>query len=206
MVALHLDNSAAKVYLYIQSGTVSFSFQASLLCIESGWKAWYYFYSDIHTYPSQCGSQLSWERLFPEWHSLPCIAKAAYVLLGQMEKDLLVSWCTYQCQCYYTLENSLSVGSLGLNNLNHSWTYQVRYVFPPTTLVPLYLSKFLSEHVTSQFRLLFIVAPCYSSQYVRRLSSYVSCSKWLHQGCFSIGGTQGSTITAPWLLRDMLYR
>ena len=60
MVALHLGNGTAKVYLCSQGGySISFSFQTSLPHFESGQQAWYYSYSGIHTYPSQCGSPLS---------------------------------------------------------------------------------------------------------------------------------------------------
>ena len=34
------------------------------------------------------------------------------------------------------------------------------YVFPPPAFIPLVLSKFLLEHVTSQSRLVTLVAPC----------------------------------------------
>ena len=57
-------------------------------------------------------------------------------------------------------KNPLPQGALGMNNFHHHWTYQVSYRFPPT-LVPLVLSKFLEEHVTGQFRLLSLVAPCW---------------------------------------------
>ena len=58
VVALHLDNSTVKV---MQSGwcSISFSFQTDLLNVESDQQAWYYSYSSIHCYLSQCGSQLS---------------------------------------------------------------------------------------------------------------------------------------------------
>ena len=49
----------------------------------------------------------------------------------------------------------------GLNTFNQPWAYQVSYVFPPSPLVFLVLSKFLAEHITGQFRLLFLVAPCW---------------------------------------------
>ena len=38
---------------------------------------------------------------------------------------------------------------------------QVSYVFPPPALVPMVLSKFMAEHMTGQFRLLMLVAPCW---------------------------------------------
>ena len=68
---------------------------------------------------------------------------------------------TCWCQHYYTLENPLSLGALGLNAFNHLLTYQVSYVFPPLSLSPLILSKFLTEHATGQLRLLILVAPCW---------------------------------------------
>ena len=58
MVVLCLDNSTAKAYLCDQGGTVS-PFQTGLLDIESDHQAQYYSYSSIHSYPPECGSQLS---------------------------------------------------------------------------------------------------------------------------------------------------
>ena len=52
-------------------------------------------------------------------------------------------------------------GALGLNAFNHPLAYQVSYAFPPPALVPLVLSKFLAECVTSQFRLPILVTPCW---------------------------------------------
>ena len=68
---------------------------------------------------------------------------------------------TNHCQHYDTLEKPLPLVALGLNSFNHSWTYQVSYVFPPTALTPIVLSKFLLEHITCQFILLILVAPCW---------------------------------------------
>ena len=57
--ALHLDNSTTKANLCNQGGTVYlFSFQPSLLHIESGQQAHYYSYSTTHTYPFECAGQL----------------------------------------------------------------------------------------------------------------------------------------------------
>ena len=58
VVALHLDEGTLKAHLYYQGSTVSLSFQTSLPHFESGCQAWYFFYSSIHCYPSQCGSWL----------------------------------------------------------------------------------------------------------------------------------------------------
>ena len=53
------------------------------------------------------------------------------------------------------------MGALRFNTYNNPWTYQSSYVFPPPALVPLFLCMFLAEHVTSQFRHLILVAPCW---------------------------------------------
>ena len=37
---------------------------------------------------------------------------------------------------------------------------KISYIFPPPALIFLVLSMFLVEHVTGQFRLLILVAPC----------------------------------------------
>ena len=104
---------------------------------------------------------LSWRSLVLEWHLLSCIAQEAFELRGQLGVDLLASTHTNQCQHYYTLENLLPLEALEFNAFNHPLTYQVSYVFPHPTLVPLVLSKFLAEHVTGQFRPLILVAPCW---------------------------------------------
>ena len=75
--------------------------------------------------------------------------------------DLLESSCTTQCQHYHTLETPLPLEALGLNAFNHPWMFQVSYVFHPSALVPIVLSKFLEEHVKVQIRLLILVASCW---------------------------------------------
>ena len=54
----------------------------------------------------------------------------------------------------------LPPGALGLNAFNHPWKLHVSYLFPPLALIPLVLSTFLLEQVTSQFRLILEV-PCW---------------------------------------------
>ena len=39
--------------------SIKFSFQTCLMYIKSGWQAWYFFNSHIHSHPSQYGSQVS---------------------------------------------------------------------------------------------------------------------------------------------------
>ena len=95
-----------------------------------------------------------------EWHLVPQVAQAAFHLRGLPEVDLLASSHSTQCQHYVTLESSLPLGALGLNAFNHHGMFQVSYIFPPA-LVPLVLSKFLTEHVKGQLRHLILVAPCW---------------------------------------------
>ena len=103
---------------------------------------------------------LSWGRLDPEWHLLPHIGHAVFHCLDQQEVDLLASSPTNKCQHYYTLENPIPLGPLGLNTFNYPRTYHVSYVFPSPTLVTLDLSKFLTKYVTGQFRFLLMALCC----------------------------------------------
>ena len=149
-----MDNSSAKVHLCNQGGTASL-FLSRLACHIFNITDKHGIIHILACVPTNLNMEanyISQGRLVPAWHLLPCIAQAAFHLLGQPEVDLLGSSCTNQCQCYYTLESPLTLGTLGLKNFNHAWTYQVSYMFPPAALVSLVLSKFPLDHVTSQFR------------------------------------------------------
>ena len=164
VVALHLDNSMAKAYLCNQGGTVfSFSFQAGLPDTESDQQAWYYSYSSIHSYPPQCGGGLSVPG--PDASRVASSSSGgsgSFSPLGPSRGGPAdASSHSTQCQHYYTLESPLPLGTLGLNAFNHLWQFQVGYMFPPPALVPLILSKFLTEHVKGQLRQLIVVAPCW---------------------------------------------
>ena len=162
VVALHLDNSTANAYLCNEGGTVS-PFLSRLAC-------WILSLTDKHgitlipayipTHVNVEADYLFQDQMLPEWHLLPWVAQAAFHIWGLHEVDLLTSSHTTQCQHYYTLESLLPLGALGLNAFNHPWMFQVSYVFPPPTLFPLVLSRFLAEHVKGQLRLLILVAPC----------------------------------------------
>ena len=163
VVALHLNNSTAKTYLSNQGGTVP-PFLSRLACQILS-------LTDKHgitllpayipTHLNVEADYLSWDWLLSEWHLLPQVAQTAFPLWGLPEVDLLASSCSAQCQHYFTLETPLPLGALGLNAFSHPWNFQVSYVFPPLTLVPLVLSKFLAEHVNGQLRHLLLVAPCW---------------------------------------------
>ena len=149
VVALHLDNGTAKAYLCNQGGTVS-PFLSSLACQILS-------LTDKHgitlipayipTHLNVKAEYLTLGQMLPEWHLLPQVAQAAFHLWVHQGWMLLASSHTTKCQCYYTLESSLPLGALGLNAFNHPWMFQISYVFPPPTLVPLVMSKFLAEHV-----------------------------------------------------------
>ena len=109
----------------------------------------------------------------------------------------------------------LALEAMGWNAFNHPWTHQVVYVFPPPPLIPLILSTFLVEHVTSQLRLLILMALCWMEvpwlptvlKILEEHFSVLSCYKRSHHGHFSRASAQGSALDLTlWLLRDVLYR
>ena len=163
VVALHLDNSTAKVYLCNQHSTVS-PFLYRLAC-------WILSLTDKHgitllpayilTHLNVEADYQSWDQLLPDWHLLPQVVEAAFCLWGLPEVNLLVSSHSTQCQHYFTLETPLPLEALGLNAFSHPWTFWVSYVFPPPALVPLVLSRFLAEHVNGQIRHWILVVPCW---------------------------------------------
>ena len=163
VVAWHLDKSTVEAYLCNQGGTVSL-FLSRLACQILS-------LTDKHgitllpayipTHLNVEADFLSQDQLLPEWHLIPQVARAAYHLWGLPKVDLLASSHSTQCQHYFTLETLLPVGALGLNAFSHPWNFQASYVFPPPTLVPLVLSKFVAEHVNSQLRHFILVAPCW---------------------------------------------
>ena len=156
-------NSTAKAYLCNQGSTVS-PFLSRLACqlFSLTYKHGIMLIpAYIPTHLNMEADYLSWGQMLPERHLLPQVAQALFHLWGLPEVDLLASSHTTQYQCYYTLESPLPLGALGLNAFNHPLTFQVNYLCPPLTLVPLGLSKFLAEHVKGQLRCLILVAPCW---------------------------------------------
>ena len=152
--ALHLDNSTAKAYLCNQGGTVS-PFLSTLACqiLSLTHKHGITLIpAYIPTHLSVEANYLSWDWILPEWHLLPQVDQAAFYLWDIPEVDLLASSHSTQCQHYYTLESPLPLGSLRLNALNHPWMFHVSYMFSPA-LIPLVLSKFLTEHVKGQLKM-----------------------------------------------------
>ena len=99
VVALHLDNSTAKVYLCNQGGTVS-PFLSRLACqilslTDKHGITLLPAYIPIHLNVE--ADFLSRDRMLPEWHLLPQVAQAAFHLWGLPEVDLLASSHSTQC-------------------------------------------------------------------------------------------------------------
>ena len=122
VVALHLDNSTAKVYLCNQGGIVSPFLSRLACCILS--------LTDKHgitllpayipTHLNVEADFLSRDHLLPEWHLLPQVAQAAFCLWGLPEVDLLASSHSAQCHYYFTLETPLPLGVFGVECLQPS--------------------------------------------------------------------------------------
>ena len=118
----------------------------------------------------------------------------------------------YQCQQYYTLENPLPLGALGLNTFNHSWTSGELCVFfscisSPSSVQVSGRSCHSSAQISYASGTLLDGGSfsSYSSQYFGRHSSMVSKNKKSYPGCFSrlvLKGMQSLHLTL-WLFRDM---
>ena len=59
------------------------------------------------------------------------------------------------------LGNGTTSGVLGVECLQPSLDFQIRYIFPSPALVHLVPSNFLAEHVKGELRLLILMAPCW---------------------------------------------
>ena len=141
--------------------SISFSFQTCLPDIESDKHSFLLFH---HTFlPISMWKLFICHRdnCFLVWHLFSHIPCAKFWLWGHPEVDLLESWHTFQCQHYYALASPTTSGGLGVGGIQSSLRYQVNYVFPPSPLIPLVLSKFLVEHVAVWFRLLILVVLCW---------------------------------------------
>ena len=162
-MAFHLDNIPVKAHLCNQGGTASL-FLCRVGCHilnPSDKHGIILIPTCIPTHLNVEADYLSGRKLFPEWYLLPCIAWAAFHLVGQPEVDLLESSCTTQCLQYCILENPLLfLEALGLNAFNHPWAIRWIIWFLHAWVL-LVLSKCLVKLVAGQFRLLILVAPCW---------------------------------------------
>ena len=163
VVALHLDNSTAKVYLCNQGGTVS-PFLSRLACQILSLTNKH----GITLLPAYIPTVSMWRQIFCP--RIGCFQSGTFFLRWLRQ---LFTFGAFQRWTYWHLlilpnaniislwKTPLPVGALGLNAFSHPWNFQVSYVFPPPPLVPLVLSKFLAEHVNGQLRHLPLVAPCW---------------------------------------------
>ena len=163
VVALHLDNSTAKAYLCNQGGTVSPFLSRLACCILS--------LTDKHGItllavyiPThlKCGGRLSVLGSGASGvASSPKVAQTAFHLWGPSRGGPAGIFSFHSMPALLHLGISTASGALGLNVLNHPWTFQVSYLLPPAALFPQVLSKFLVEHIKGQLRWLILVAPCW---------------------------------------------
>ena len=100
VVASHLDNFTAKVYLCYQCGTVShfLSRMGSQILSLTDNHSIMAILAYIPTHSNVETDYLSWGQLLPKWHLLPHIGQAPFQLWGLPEVDLLESLCITQCQ------------------------------------------------------------------------------------------------------------
>ena len=141
------------------------------LLLFPGWPArlsldqqvWYYSYSSIHSYPSQCGGRLHVPKLVASRVApSPSGGSCSFLPLGPSRGGHTGIFLFYSMPALFHLgKSATSGGPLGLNAFSHPWTFQVSYVFPSPALAPLVLSKCLAEDVNSQLRHLILVVPCW---------------------------------------------
>ena len=143
---------------------------------------------------------LSWGKLIPEWHLLPCIAQATFWLLGQLEVDLLASSHNNQFQLYYTLELLLTPGALAFNTFNHWGELCISFLNVNSSSVVHICSKSFHNSVQTFYSSGTMwdggFLASHSSKHVGRCSSLVCHCKGSCHGCFGRSGAQGSAIVA----------
>ena len=176
-------------------------------------QAWYYSYSSVHTYPSQCQCQLYLiEKVGSGVCLLPLIAQTAFHLWGHPKMDLLASSCASHCLLYFTLENPLPLGSLRSNAFKHHWTCQDSYVSFSYIGSPGYVhasgrtcQRSFQTSYSGNTLLDGGALASHGSQHVRQYSSLVSHHKGHYHECFGRSGAPGSAINACtlWPLRDV---
>ena len=134
VVALHLDKSTAKAYICNQDGTVSLFLSKLACCILhlADMQGITLIPVYIHTHLGVEADWISWWKLVQEWYLFPHIACTAFWLWSQPEVDLLASSNTNQCHLYYTPENQLILGALGLTAFHHPWQFQGSYISSST--------------------------------------------------------------------------
>ena len=205
VVALHLDNGTAKAYLCNQGGTVS-PFLSRLACqILSDWQAWYYSYFSIHSYPPQCGGQLSVLGSDASGvASSPSGGSGSFLPLGPSRGGPAGIFSSYSVPALLHLGISTTCGGLGIECLQPSLDISGKLCVSSSCI-----SSSGSVQVSGRTCQRSIqtfdsggtmlnegsLAP-HSSQHVDRCSLAVPYHKRSCCGCLSRPGTQGSAISA----------
>ena len=171
----------------------------------------------IHTYPSQCESQLSsMEKVNSRVAPSSSHTSGSISPLGSTRGGGSLSIPMYQSvSALLHFGKYTTFGSLGLNNFNHPRNFKVSYVFPSHAFTPLVLSKFLAEHVIDRFRPFILLALCCME--TPWLSTVINMLKEIPHCCLIIKylimdvsvdqmleGLQSLHLTL-WLLRDVCY-
>ena len=114
--------------------------------------------------------------------------------------DLLVFLHATQCQHFYTLYKCPVLGASSLNAFNQPWMYQMSYMFLHPAIDSLVLSKFLTEHVTDQFTLLILMAPCWME--APWLPTVLNMLADIPYQCFIVRDLV-MNVSVGWVLKDL---
>ena len=157
----------------------------------------------ISTHLNVEAAYLSQHWLLPEWHLLPQVDQAVFLLWDLLGVDLLASSHSTLCQHYYTLESSTTSWDLGVECLQPFLDISGK----------LHISSYISSSGSVQVSCRTYqrstqtfdsggtmldggyLAP-HSSKHVGRCSLAVPCHKRSPHGCLSRSGTQGTAISA----------
>ena len=173
-VALHLDNSTAKAYLFSQDGTVSLFLSKLASCIlnlinKNGITL---IPTHILTHLNVETDNLSWGRFVPEWHLPPLIVQAVFQLWGSTRVGS-VGILTYLSISSSHISSPSSVQVSGRTCHRSIQNSYCSYT--------LFSRSFFTSH---------------SSQHVGRHSLLVSYCKKSHYEWLNRLGVQGSAVAA----------
>ena len=194
--------------------------QYSFFC--PGWSAGYWvwltsivlLYSSIHSYPSQCGCQLSIMGSVVAW--MP--SSSSHCPSGFSSFRSIRGWSVgilpyHSMSALLHLGNPITSGGLGVDCLQPSLKVSGMLClssscinFSSSVQVPGRTCQRSTQTFDSDGTMLdWGSLASHSSQHVSKHSSVLSCHKRSHHGCFGRPGTQGSAISplTLWLLWDM---
>ena len=210
LVALHLHVCTFKANI-CNHNSIVLLFLYRLPHIEFGQQAWYNSHSSIHTYSTQCGSQLSITG------KADCKNDIFFFTWLKCHFNFGVNW-RWNCRHPYlpinasdTLDNSINPGSLGALCFQPSLEITGALCISFSALIPLFLSKFPHRTWYGSIQMSnssWIKDPWFPlfSTWCPTFISGVPLIKSICWGCFSRPGAKGFTITTwtLWLLGDRL--